>query len=544
MIYSFNFEKREEKEVINVISPVEIITENNKKLLLKDYEVFSDKFTAENKLLASKLGMTEEEAFIYGNFGKYWAKKYLYGNKIKFNKNTAKYISQKYKRKFENSPYCFKNGKPLNQKAFERELKTIRNGKFVLADMDNDETYQISKENSEKVKNFVIIRKRNLSKSRKNDYFEKCFDKYVSKLDLGNIKILVSDLTTKLVPDRNCSSDICREILTNINNSKNTIDIAIYGYSSTPEIENAIKSAIKRGVKIRLVYDIDSKGNNIYPNTSEFVKLIPNNMSDRNSPEVQNSMHNKFYIFDNKIVITGSANLSHTDMSGYNSNSIIIINSNEAAKIYTKEFEQMYKGKFHNSKISNGINKTENIQIFFSPQDKSIKNGILPLLKNAKKYIYIPAFIITEKRLTEELINAKNRGVDVKIIVDSLNASNQHSKHKLLRESGIPVKAENYAGKMHSKSIIIDDEYLIIGSMNFSNSGENKNDENTIVLKNSEASKFYRKFFLYQWDRIPDKWLKYTPRAEGIDSIGSCTDGIDNNYDGLTDSADSACQQK
>ena len=97
---------------------------------------------------------------------------------------------------------------------------------------------------------------------------------------------------------------------------------------------------------------------------------------------------------------------------------------------------------------------------------------------------------------------------------------------------------------MHSKSIIIDDRYIIVGSMNFSNSGENRNDENLVLIKNPEVAKFYREFFMYQWNRIPDKWLKYTPRAEGVDSIGSCTDGIDNNYDGKTDAEDDACKKK
>ena len=168
----------------------------------------------------------------------------------------------------------------------------------------------------------------------------------------------------------------------------------------------------------------------------------------------------------------------------------------------------------------------------------------MPLIKNAKKYIYIPSFVITEKRITEELIKAKNRGVDVKVIADSLNTSTMHSKHKELRSAGIPVKAENYAGKMHSKTMIIDDEYLIIGSMNFSNSGENRNDENMIILNDENAAAFYKKFFMYQWNKIPDKWLKYTPRAEGKDSVGSCSDGVDNNYDGKTDMEDKACFDK
>ena len=95
---------------------------------------------------------------------------------------------------------------------------------------------------------------------------------------------------------------------------------------------------------------------------------------------------------------------------------------------------------------------------------------------------------------------------------------------------------------MHSKSMIIDDKYTIIGSMNFSYSGENKNDENLIVIKNSEITKQYKDFFLYQWSRIDDKWLKLNARAEGKDSIGSCTDGLDNNYDGLIDTDDPACR--
>ena len=182
------------------------------------------------------------------------------------------------------------------------------------------------------------------------------------------------------------------------------------------------------------------------------------------------------------------------------------------------------------------------MEIYFSPQDKSITNAVLPLIRSAKKYIYIPTFVLTEKRVTEELIKAKQRGVDVKIIIDALNASIKHSKHKELRLGGILVKTENFAGKMHSKSMIVDDEYTIIGSMNFSYSGENRNDENLIVIKDSNIAQFYKEFFLYQWNKIDDKWLKLNARAEGLDSIGSCFDRIDNNYDGLTDAEDPACK--
>ena len=92
--------------------------------------------------------------------------------------------------------------------------------------------------------------------------------------------------------------------------------------------------------------------------------------------------------------------------------------------------------------------------------------------------------------------------------------------------------------------MIVDDKYLIIGSMNFSNSGANKNDENIIILQNSKASVFYKKYFLYQWSKIPNRWLNSNPSAEGIYSLGSCSDGIDNDYDGKIDLDDDACKAR
>ncbi len=549
LIINHVLKRQVEVTITKVISPLEFITDRNERYVLKDIDVFMPEYTEYNKKIADQLGLTEDEAFILGNLGKYWAKERVEGRRVIPDKNDLICYRFRYLTRLKNSSFALIDGKPINEQAFNRLLSSVRRGKFLILDLDTDISYPISRTNRDKVNNFVVVRQSHVKKNQ-----PKMFQKIVKVIlyntvyKKGNIKIIVSDLTTKIKPDRDCSSDICREILSNINSAKNTIDIAIYGYSSTPLIEKAIKNATARGVKIRLVYDSDTKGRNIYPDTFGFIKLIPNHVSDKESQEAQSTMHNKFFVFDGKTVITGSANLSHTDMSGFNSNSIIVIDSEEVAKFYTNEFEQMYRGKYHrskyhNDKLSVSDKSSGNIKVFFSPQDKAITNGVLPLIKGAKKYIYIPAFVITEKRITEELINAHKRSVDVKVIADALNTSTKHSKHKELRNAGIPLKAENYAGKMHSKTMIIDDEYLIIGSMNFSNSGENRNDENMIILKDENAAAFYKKFFVYQWNRISDKWLKYTPRAEGKDSVGSCSDGVDNNYDGKTDMEDDACRK-
>ena len=257
-------------------------------------------------------------------------------------------------------------------------------------------------------------------------------------------------------------------------------------------------------------------------------------------------MHNKFLIFDNKTIYTGSMNLSSTGTSGFDINSIIIIKSKEVANLYTKEFEQMLNGKFHTEKNIFTTNRkflldNSDIEIYFSPKDKPT-NRILELIKNAKTYIYIPTFLITHNEIATELINAHNRGVDVRIIIDANSVTTRNTKHSQLRKSGIMLKTENYAGKLHAKTMIIDDTYLISGSMNFSNSGANKNDENLVIIKDKDIAKLHRNFFLYLWTIIPNKYLHKNAKPESPDSIGSCSDGIDNNFNNKTDNEEDYCK--
>ena len=113
---------------------------------------------------------------------------------------------------------------------------------------------------------------------------------------------------------------------------------------------------------------------------------------------------------------------------------------------------------------------------------------------------------------------------------------------KTLRQNGVKVKVENYAGKMHMKTLIVDSDYFIAGSMNLSNSGENYNDENILIIKNTQINSNARKFFDYLWANIPEKYLTHFVRAESKYSIGSCTDSIDNNYDGKSDKNDEGCR--
>ena len=114
-------------------------------------------------------------------------------------------------------------------------------------------------------------------------------------------------------------------------------------------------------------------------------------------------------------------------------------------------------------------------------------------------------FFLTNKELINSLILANKRNVDVRIIVDSAANIVNPQYVKILRENKVPVKVENWGGKMHMKSAVIDDKTIIIGSMNWTGVAQTSNDENTIVLENIKLAKEFKQKFIYLWNTIPNR---------------------------------------
>jgi phosphatidylserine/phosphatidylglycerophosphate/cardiolipin synthase-like enzyme len=486
---------------------------------------------------------------------------------------TVKLNGIDYKDLLANSGFGLIDGKIVDEVKFKTNLANARKLNLVILNHHSGKYHTLECPYGSASHDKVIIPQKQLPKNSKpckfcNKAKEKFHKKYNFKKDFdiveipnipqpkltisdGNIKLLFTDFTKQLKPNKSCETNVCKELIRTIDLSKESLDIAIYGYQEVPAITQALIRAKNRGVKIRLVYDRSfDTSKDYYKDNDKIIQLTTQSKSDRSESKTSSNMlmHNKFFIIDKQIVFTGSMNISQTGLSGYDVNDVLVINSKEVASVYTAEFEQMLSGKFHKQKGKlNQNNKfkvgNSEVEVYFSPQDKTGKR-LVELLKGARKYIYIPTFLITHKGISDELISAKARGVDVRIIIDANSTGTRNSKHATLRQNGILLKTENYAGKLHSKSMVIDDEYLIIGSMNFSNSGENKNDENLIVLKNSTLAQAHKNFFLYLWTMIPNKYLKLNARAESPESIGSCSDGIDNNFNGLTDYQEVLCKSK
>lgn len=260
-------------------------------------------------------------------------------------------------------------------------------------------------------------------------------------------------------------------------------------------------------------------------------------------------MHNKFVVIDERWVWTGSANISDTGTGGYNANAVIILESREAAEIYTREFEQMWSGSYHESKAGAPNSPDQirvmdtSIEIWFSPQDRAMQFAIRPFITSAKKSLNIAAFFLTDKWVVADIIAAHRRGVEVRILVDATSAQNAYSKHQLLREAGVSVKFENWGGKMHMKAASADRQSLVVGSMNWTSAGNYNNDENTLVVASTIFAAQFDDFFDDMWTSIPDKWAVADSQPESADSPKACSDEIDNDFDGIVDT-DPECSSR
>lgn len=88
----------------------------------------------------------------------------------------------------------------------------------------------------------------------------------------------------------------------------------------------------------------------------------------------------------------------------------------------------------------------------------------------------------TSKPIAKSLIRAKERGVDVKVILDESQVNSKHSVINELFERAIPIWIDFKPAIAHSKVVIIDNQKIITGSFNFSDAAQRRNAENLLTI--------------------------------------------------------------
>ena len=136
-------------------------------------------------------------------------------------------------------------------------------------------------------------------------------------------------------------------------------------------------------------------------------------------------------------------------------------------------------------------------------------------IAKAKNSIYVQAYGFTFKPIIEQLVAARRRGVNVKVILDGGNLSNNQEMLNFLKTNKIWVAMDIIpSGIAHNKVMIIDERFSITGSFNFTTSADKRNAENVLVINDKRIAKLYLKNWLSRANIAVKKQLRKQKHRE------------------------------
>lgn len=280
-----------------------------------------------------------------------------------------------------------------------------------------------------------------------------------------------------------------------IDHAQHSLDIAIYELN-LDQIADAISNAKRRGVRVRIVTDSDSLDQQepLQHLEKRQVPIVPDERSS--------IMHNKFVVADRQIVWTGSWNFTIND-TFRNNNNAICIHSAKLAENYTVEFEEMFIHKAFGQAFPNNTPYPiiqlgdALIETCFAPDDHCA-DELIQRIHQAKQSIRFMAFAFTHDGIGRAVREQAASGVFVQGIFESNSSDNPYSEFGRMKRQKLDVLQDGNPYMLHHKVFILDEQIVVTGSFNFSDSADRKNDENMLIIHNAAIAKA----FLEEFSRV------------------------------------------
>lgn len=315
-------------------------------------------------------------------------------------------------------------------------------------------------------KNIQIEENKNIENELENFSFEKI--KYLTWV------------TIKETP----SLDLLSEMTQEIDNAKTRVYVEVYIFTEK-RLKKSIIDAKNRWVDVKVileknVYWAPYLNNDIY-------KIFKNAWIDVKYSNAENYSlnHTKMMIVDNKAIIS-TWNYSYSSFK-YNREFFIFIKNSEIFEkllsIYETDFLWIKKNIYHDNLVLSPFSSREKLEY---------------LLKNATKSIKIYAHNFSDENIEKIILQKSKENISVKMIFPDLKkVSSNKDEIEKLKDWNIETKIIDKP-EIHAKSILIDEKYLYLWSINFSEYSIDKNREIWIFLSNEDLIKYFLKIF--EWD--------------------------------------------
>ena len=149
------------------------------------------------------------------------------------------------------------------------------------------------------------------------------------------------------------------------------------------------------------------------------------------------------------------------------------------------------------------------VAVCFSPEEDCTALAV-DAIDRAETQILVSAYgLTTSSKAVEALMQAKRRGVDVRVIADRTAPCERKSGLGSLAEAGVPIWIDSSVRIAHSKSMVIDSQVTLTGSMNWTG-GAAQNSENFNLV----ASKTIAAAYAGHWHQRLALSSPYTQRED------------------------------
>jgi len=347
-------------------------------------------------------------------------------------------------------------------------------------------------------------------------------------------------VTTFVSPD--CSNEVFMEA---INQASGTVFINMYEFSS-PSLGASLVAAKARGVDVRVLIEGGPVGG-ISPSEKSLVWTVNRSgipvasmVSSKTEHAPYRYDHAKYIVIDNNSLLLTSENFKNSGippegMSGNRGWGVHLIDPALAAyftEVFTTDSGSRsvvpYAGTAGDSEPAPYEKHTEEFQparfegatvIPVIAPDTSYQIG--NLLDSARSSIEIEqAYIKNETHYTlnpylSSAINASRRGVHVRILLDSywynVEGSNDNDEmaaliNRIAAAEHIPLEAKcidlsvSQVEKIHNKGVIVDDERVLVSSINWNSNSPNFNREAGVIIDHPGAARYFREVFDDDWN--------------------------------------------
>ncbi len=140
-------------------------------------------------------------------------------------------------------------------------------------------------------------------------------------------------------------------------------------------------------------------------------------------------------------------------------------------------------------------------EAFFSPGETCVAR-IINALNACRNVADICVFTITDDRITNAIMAAQRRGINVRVLTDNEKAFDVGSDVRQLARAGVAVRVDTSSNHMHHKFAIFDKGLLLTGSYNWTLSASRHNQENMISSNDAKLLRAFAREFERLWQQF------------------------------------------